>query len=141
MGRLEAAALLASAVEIENFSNFFFYGKLIKKIKMSTSADNFLSNENNTSTSNHEQDKEKSNNFSTKAEKRSHDNSDGNEVPAKVSKSLNGLPTRQYLDQTVVPILLEALAALAKDRPKEPIDFMINYLQKHKNDHSNDTSN
>ena len=67
--------------------------------------------------------------------------SDGNEVPAKVSKSLNGLPTRQYLDQTVVPILLEALAALAKDRPKEPIDFMINYLQKHKNDHSNDTSN
>ena len=42
---------------------------------MSTSADNFLSNENNTSTSNHEQDKEKSNNFSTKAEKRSHDNS------------------------------------------------------------------
>ena len=42
---------------------------------MSTSADNFLSNENNTSTSNHEQDKEKSNNFSAKAEKRSHDNS------------------------------------------------------------------
>merc|ERR1711992_514647 len=123
MGRLEAAALLASAVELESFSNIFF------------------SNENNTSTSNHEQDKEKSNNFSTKAEKRSHDNSDGNEVPAKVSKSLNGLPTRQYLDQTVVPILLEALAALAKDRPKEPIDYMINYLQKHKNEHSAETSN
>ena len=62
--------------------------------------------------------------------------SDGNEPPAKVSKTLNGLPTRQYLDQTVVPILLEALAAVAKDRPKEPIDYMINYLQKHKNDHS-----
>ena len=42
---------------------------------MSTSADNFLSNENNTSTSNHEQVKEKSNNFSAKAEKRNHDNS------------------------------------------------------------------
>jgi len=116
---------------------------------MSTSAaDNFLSNETNTNSSNNETDKtmdQKSNNFSTnsgrnQAEKRVHDNSDGSEVPAKVSKALNGLPTRQYLDQTVVPILLEALAALAKDRPKEPIDFMINYLQKHKNDHSNDTS-
>ena len=62
--------------------------------------------------------------------------SDGHEVPTKIPKALNGLPTRQYLDQTVVPILLEALAALAKDRPKEPIDYMISYLQKHKNEHS-----
>ena len=62
--------------------------------------------------------------------------SDGHEVPTKIPKALNGLPTRQYLDQTVVPILLEALAALAKDRPKEPIDYMINYLQKHKTEHS-----
>ena len=62
--------------------------------------------------------------------------SDGHEVPTKIPKALNGLPTRQYLDQTVVPILLEALAALAKDRPKEPIDYMISYLQKHKTEHS-----
>ena len=45
------------------------------------------------------------------------------------------LPTRQYLDQTVVPILLDALAALAKERPQEPIDFLTEYLQKHKEDH------
>ena len=46
------------------------------------------------------------------------------------------MPTRQYLDQTVVPILLESLAALAKERPSDPIDFLINYLQKHKDEQS-----
>ena len=58
-------------------------------------------------------------------------------TPAKISKAdLNGLPTRQYLDQTVVPILLEALANLAKERPRDPIDHLINYLQKHKSEHA-----
>ena len=52
-----------------------------------------------------------------------------------MEKNLLGLPTRQYLDQTVVPILLEALASLAKERPKEPIDFLIKFLEKHKNEH------
>ena len=46
------------------------------------------------------------------------------------------MPTRQYLDQTVVPILLEGLSALAKERPKEPIDYLINFLQKHKTEHN-----
>ncbi len=49
---------------------------------------------------------------------------------------VKGLPTRQYLDQTVVPILLEALTALAKERPPEPVDFLTEYLQKHKQDHA-----
>ncbi len=51
-----------------------------------------------------------------------------------------GLPTRQYLDQTVVPILLEALAALAKERPAEPIDYLVSYLQNHKHEHSGGSS-
>ena len=42
------------------------------------------------------------------------------------------LPTRQYLDSTVVPILLDGLAALARARPDQPIDFLIDFLQKHK---------
>lgn len=42
------------------------------------------------------------------------------------------IPTRQYLDQTVVPILLQALGALAKERPENPIDFLINFLIKEK---------
>ena len=36
----------------------------------------------------------------------------------------------------MVPILLEALAALAKERPTEPIDYLVAYLQKHKHQHS-----
>ncbi|KAI1720528.1 dpy-30 motif domain-containing protein [Ditylenchus destructor] len=45
---------------------------------------------------------------------------------------LQSIPTRQYLDQTVVPILLQALGALAKERPSDPIDFVANYLLKEK---------
>ena len=52
------------------------------------------------------------------------------------TSSRNRIPTRQYLDQTVVPILLESLAALAKERPSDPIDFLISYLQKHKEEQS-----
>merc|ERR1712062_640570 len=71
-------------------------------------------------------------------EKRSHDNSENSEIPSKISrKELNNLPTRQYLDATVVPILLEALAQVAKERPKEPIDYLITYLQNHKSEHNN----
>uniref|UniRef100_A0A914D1I8 Dpy-30-like protein n=1 Tax=Acrobeloides nanus TaxID=290746 RepID=A0A914D1I8_9BILA len=42
--------------------------------------------------------------------------------------ALKSLPTRSYLDQTVVPILLQALGAVAKERPPNPIDFVANYL-------------
>ena len=67
--------------------------------------------------------------------------SDNSEPPSKLSrKDLNNLPTRQYLDATVVPILLEALAQVAKDRPKEPIDYLISYLESHKNEHKNITT-
>ncbi|KAK9738876.1 Dpy-30 motif [Popillia japonica] len=45
---------------------------------------------------------------------------------------LASLPTRQYLDQTVVPILLQALSYLAKERPPEPINALAAYLLKHK---------
>jgi protein dpy-30 len=45
---------------------------------------------------------------------------------------LQSLPTRQYLDQTVVPILLQGLAALSKERPPSPIEYLSAYLLKHK---------
>ena len=61
---------------------------------------------------------------------------DVGEIPNKMAKDLSKMPTRQYLDQTVVPILLEGLSALAKERPKEPIDYLINFLQKHKTEHN-----
>ena len=53
----------------------------------------------------------------------------------KTKLDTQSLPTRQYLDSTVVPILLEGLAALAKERPEEPIDFLIDFLEKHKEDY------
>ncbi|CAD5231621.1 unnamed protein product [Bursaphelenchus xylophilus] len=49
-----------------------------------------------------------------------------------VQNALQSIPTRQYLDQTVVPILLLALGSLAKERPADPIEYVANYLLKEK---------
>lgn len=46
------------------------------------------------------------------------------------------LPTRQYLDATVVPILHSALSLLAKQRPEDPIQFLGNYLLEYKNEYA-----
>uniref|UniRef100_A0A0K0DHB8 Dosage compensation protein dpy-30 n=1 Tax=Angiostrongylus cantonensis TaxID=6313 RepID=A0A0K0DHB8_ANGCA len=56
-------------------------------------------------------------------------------------RSAPSIPTRQYLDQTVVPILLQALGALAKERPESPIDFLINFLIKEKERYQPSTEN
>ena len=40
------------------------------------------------------------------------------------------LPIRAYLDQTVVPLLLQGLSALVKERPPNPIEYLANYLLK-----------
>ena len=47
--------------------------------------------------------------------------------------SLETLPIRAYLDQAVVPLVLQALSALAqeKDKPENPIDYVAEYLLKH----------
>uniref|UniRef100_A0A0K0FVR5 Protein dpy-30 homolog n=2 Tax=Strongyloides TaxID=6247 RepID=A0A0K0FVR5_STRVS len=42
------------------------------------------------------------------------------------------VPTRTYLDRTVVPILLQGLSALAKERPEQPIEFLANFLLSNK---------
>jgi len=70
-------------------------------------------------------------NLSNQASQRVIRDSEG--PPTKKSRAdLNGVPTRQYLDQTVVPILLQGLSELSKNRPAEPIEFLANYLLKHK---------
>nr|XP_009513471.1 PREDICTED: protein dpy-30 homolog isoform X1 [Phalacrocorax carbo] len=51
---------------------------------------------------------------------------------SKQKVDLQSLPTRAYLDQTVVPILLQGLAVLAKERPPNPIEFLAAYLLKNK---------
>uniref|UniRef100_A0A8C3V5H8 Protein dpy-30 homolog n=1 Tax=Catharus ustulatus TaxID=91951 RepID=A0A8C3V5H8_CATUS len=54
------------------------------------------------------------------------------EKTSKQKVDLQALPTRAYLDQTVVPILLQGLAVLAKERPPNPIEFLAAYLLKNK---------
>ena len=43
---------------------------------------------------------------------------------------LQALPIRAYLDQTVVPILLEGMSALVKERPPNPVEWLAAYLLK-----------
>nr|XP_057931232.1 protein dpy-30 homolog isoform X2 [Doryrhamphus excisus] len=54
------------------------------------------------------------------------------EKMAKNKVNLQALPTRAYLDQTVVPILLQGLSVLAKERPTNPIEYLAAFLLKNK---------
>lgn len=61
-------------------------------------------------------------------------------APKKSKVDLQSLPTRQYLDQTVVPILLDGLAKLVKERPTDPISFLANYMMKNKSQFESSSS-
>ena len=103
---------------------------------LTTSSDAASESDNNTSSSS----SNNNNNSGSKmeanvGEKRPSSGPEQNVQDAKKSKvDVTSLPTRQYLDSTVVPILLEGLAALARARPDQPIDFLIQFLQSHKQD-------
>ncbi|CAF0724259.1 unnamed protein product [Didymodactylos carnosus] len=60
--------------------------------------------------------------------------SSGNDEPVKPAgkPELSTLPTRAYLDQTVVPILLQGMSQLARERPNKPIEFLALYLTQNK---------
>jgi hypothetical protein len=45
---------------------------------------------------------------------------------------LSILPTRAYLDQTVVPILLQGMCQVARERPSKPIEQLALYLQQNR---------
>jgi protein dpy-30 len=44
---------------------------------------------------------------------------------------MQSLPIRAYLEQTVVPLLLQGMAALVKERPPNPVEYLAAYLLKH----------
>ena len=44
--------------------------------------------------------------------------------------NLQTLPIRAYLDQTVVPVLLDGMSALVKERPPNPVEWLAAYLIK-----------
>lgn len=53
--------------------------------------------------------------------------------PEQKKRDLQSLPTKQYLDQTVAPVLLQGLQNLAKERPPDPIAYLAAYLLKNQN--------
>ncbi|XP_003390243.1 PREDICTED: protein dpy-30 homolog [Amphimedon queenslandica] len=58
--------------------------------------------------------------------------------PGPTRVEVMGLNTRAYLDQTVVPILIEGMAVLAKERPPDPIEYLAAYLLKYKERYQTD---
>eukprot|EP00474_Spongospora_subterranea_P009447 CRZ09905.1 hypothetical protein [Spongospora subterranea] len=42
--------------------------------------------------------------------------------------NLATMPVREYLDETVVPLLLRGMLELAKKRPEKPAEFLGNFL-------------
>jgi len=57
-------------------------------------------------------------------------------APKKPRVDYNVMPTRPYLDATVVPILLQALSALARERPTDPIQYLADFLIRNKAQYS-----
>ncbi|KAF9431506.1 hypothetical protein BGZ76_000224 [Entomortierella beljakovae] len=57
----------------------------------------------------------------------------GNTNPlAGLSRSeIAAMPIRPYLDQTVLPVLLEGMKQLAKERPQNPLEYLGHYLLDH----------
>lgn len=49
------------------------------------------------------------------------------------AQNLNNLPIRAYLDQTVVPLVLQGMAEVAKERPANPIKYLAEFLAAHAN--------
>jgi hypothetical protein len=43
-----------------------------------------------------------------------------------------GMPVRQYMDATVIPVLRDGLKALNAARPDDPLQFLADYLVSHK---------
>ena len=58
---------------------------------------------------------------------------DKNEEQQK-SKNMNNRPIRTYLEQTVVPLVLQGMAEVAKERPANPIKYLAEFLAAHAND-------
>ncbi|EDV97683.1 GH17006 [Drosophila grimshawi] len=64
-----------------------------------------------------------------------HEGISGTDVHAfchKPRPDLNSATVRQYLEQTVAPILLHGLRSLAQERPTDPVTYLATYLLNNK---------
>ena len=43
---------------------------------------------------------------------------------------MQAMPTRQYLEASVVPLLLQGMQALVKERPDKPVEYLAAFLLK-----------
>jgi protein dpy-30 len=44
------------------------------------------------------------------------------------NQNISSLTTRAYLEQSVVPVVMQGMAELAKERPDNPLEFLGNYI-------------
>jgi protein dpy-30 len=49
-------------------------------------------------------------------------------------ENINNLPIRPYLDKTVVPLVLQGMAEVAKERPVNPVKYLADFLMNHSTD-------
>lgn len=59
---------------------------------------------------------------------------DKNKDGKKGQENVNNLSIRAYLDKTVVPLVLQGMAEVAKERPENPIKYLADFLMKHANE-------
>lgn len=45
------------------------------------------------------------------------------------------MPVRQYLEATVVPVLMQGLGQVVRERPSDPVEYLAAYLLKHNPQH------
>mmetsp|Transcript_297 Transcript_297/g.404 ORF Transcript_297/g.404 Transcript_297/m.404 type:complete len:141 (+) Transcript_297:71-493(+) len=55
--------------------------------------------------------------------------------------SATGVPIRAYLDKTVIPILLDGMSELVKERPSNPVQWLASYLIRHDPQNPNNAGN
>lgn len=60
--------------------------------------------------------------------------SDAKNETKSAAGNVNNLPIRAYLDKTVIPLVLQGMAEVAKERPENPIKYLADFLMKHSND-------
>ena len=61
---------------------------------------------------------------------------ENNKDSKKGKENINELSIRSYLDKTVVPLVLQGMAEVAKERPENPIKYLADFLMKHANEKS-----
>ena len=49
-------------------------------------------------------------------------------------ENLNNISIRAYLDKTVIHLVLQGMAEVAKERPENPIKYLADFLMKHSNE-------